>query len=140
MPANVANFVPAVTPLVFPNLTYLSLSKSSEWATLVSQYPDGSSQRYSLPAGSPAKARARFRLRARLGATAMAALRAFYASVKGQKDGFYWYMPWERTVPFTYDPTGTETDGRYSVRFASEWRQEWTLGRGIVELELVEIT
>ncbi len=134
MPGNVGSAAPAT---VFPDLTYTALSKSSEWATGVATYPDGSSQRYSIPATAP---RARFRLRAKLGATAMAALRAFYVARKGRKEPFFLYWPWERTVPFTYDPTGTETDGRYTVRFDCDWSQSQMLQRGEVELDLLEIT
>ena len=134
MPGNVGAAAPAT---VFPQMTYTALSKTSEWATNVSTFPDGSSQRYSIPATAP---RARFRLRAKLGATAMAALRAFHAARKGRKEPFFLYWPWERTVPFTYDDTGTETDGRYTVRFDSDFSETWSLQRGEVELEMVEIT
>lgn len=142
MPGNVGAAAPVT---VFPNLTYIALSKTSEWAMNVSQYPDGSSQRYTLPKGDPSPPpgpmpRARFRLRAKLGATAMAALRAFFVARKGKKEPFFLYWPWERTVPFSYDPTGTETDGRYIVRFDSDWNESWSLQRGEVAVDLVEIT
>lgn len=217
MPDSVANAVPVG---VWPNMTYLSLSKSSEWATNVNaSYPDGSTQRYSLPAGSPVKPRARFRLRARLGigtsvadgvittgtpnltsasvpwtaaiqgraisvagagpgglplvtyvltyvsagavtlgrnagTTAssaeviwsttgnppMGVLKALFTSLRGRLGATYYYYPWDRTVKFAYDLSGTETDGRYTVRLDSDFREEWNLQRGGIDLELVEIT
>jgi hypothetical protein len=117
-------------------MRFTALSKSSEWATGLATYPDGSSQRYTIPATAP---RARFRVRARLGATAMAALRAFYAARKARKEPFFLYWPWETNPLFSHYPTGTETDGRYTVRFDSDWTQSQTLQRGEIELELVEI-
>lgn len=216
MPGNIGSAAPSG---VFPRMSYLSISKSSEWATNVSTYPDGSSQRYSLPTGSPIKPRARFKLRARLGAgtsvadgaitsgtaaltsasnpwTAadegkaisvagagtggrplvtyilaytsagavtlganagttvtgaeviwglgnqppMGVLKALHAAYRGRHGALLYYHPWERTVPFTYDPSGTETDGRYTVRLDSDFSEEWDLLRGVAEFELVEIT
>lgn len=136
MPGNVGSAAPAT---VFPNLRWLSLSAVSEWATAVSEYSDGSSQRRSLPAGSPAKARMRFTGRARLGATAMAALRAFYTARLGKQQPFFYYYPWETSPQFSHDPTGTETTGRFTVRFANDWTQQWGLARGEVEIELLEL-
>lgn len=217
MPDSVANAVPTG---VWPKMTYTALLKSSEWATNVNaSYPDGSSQRYSLPAGSPVKPRARFHLRARLGigtsvadgaittgtpnltsasnpwvaadagkaisiagagpgglplvtyiltfvsagavtlgrnagTTAssaeviwgtgsqppMGVLKNLFASLRGRLGAIWFYWPWDRTVKFAYDPSGTETDGRYCCRFESSWNEEWTLQRGELSLELVEIT
>jgi hypothetical protein len=137
VPANVSNAAPAT---VFPDVHWTSLQAVSDWSTAVTEYPDGSSQRRSLPGGSPAKARLRFIGRARLDATAMAALRAFYVARKGKQQAFFFYWGWETSPMFSHDPTGTETVGRYTVRFANDWTQQWGLARGEVEVELVEIT
>ena len=137
MPGSVANAAPAT---VFPAMRWLSLQAVSEWATETNDYPDGSSQRRTLPGGSPAKPRLRFIGRARLGATAMAALRSFYVARLGKQQPFWFYWGAETVPKWSHDPTGTETDGRYCVRFATDWTQQWGLSRGEVELELVEIT
>ena len=212
MPANIGSASPIGT---FPNMTYLAMSKVSEWQTSVSQYPDGSSQRYSIPATAP---RVRFKLRAKLGAgesvangaigtgtpdltsasnpwvaadagkaisvagagasgrplvtyiltyvsagavtlganagTTVAAaetiwsttgnppmgvLKALHTACRGRHGALLFYWPWDRTVPFSYDPSGTELDGRYTVRWDSDFREEWNLSRGELEIELVEI-
>ena len=216
MPGNVGNAAPAT---VFPAMTFRSLSKSIDWLTNVTEYPDGSTQRLSVPGGSPAKARTRFSFRARLGPgkrvadgaittgtpnltsasnpwtaadegkwisvagagigglpmvstiltyvsagavtlranagttasaveviwgsggpTAMGTLAAFYVACKGKHAPFYFYYGYETSPLFTTGPTGAETAGRYTVRFDCDWKQEWALARGEVDLQLVEVT
>jgi len=137
MPGNVANAAPAT---VFPAMTFRSLSKSIDWLTNVTEYPDGSTQRYSVPKGSPARPRVRFTLRARLAAGAMAALKAFYLACNGRQVPFWFYYGYETDPLFSHDPTGTETAGRYTVRFDGDWREDWALARGEVDLQLVEVT
>jgi hypothetical protein len=137
MPANVGSASPAT---VFPAMRWLSLQAVSDWSTSVNEYPDGSAQRRSLPGGSPAKARLRFIGRARLGATAMLALKAFYVARVGKQGPFWFYYGVETVPKWGHDPTGTETDGRYCVRFANDFTMQFGLARGEVEVELVEIT
>lgn len=137
MPGSVANAAPAT---VFPNLRWLSLSAVSEWATETNEYPDGSSQRRSLPGGTPAKPRLRFIGRARLGATAMASLRSFFVARNGKQGATFFYYGPETSPAWSHDPTGTETVGRYTVRFTSDFTMQFGLARGEVEIELLEIT
>jgi hypothetical protein len=137
LPGPVGNASPAT---VFPAIRWTTFQAVSEWSTETNEYVDGSSQRRTLPGGSPAKARMRFIGRARLGATAMAALRAFYAARVGKQGPFWFYYGPETSPAWSHDPTGTETLGRYTVRFANDFTQQFGLARGEVEIELVEIT
>jgi uncharacterized protein with von Willebrand factor type A (vWA) domain len=72
----------------------------------------------------------------RLSAASLAALRAFW-----QEQGirsFYFYSPMETDPPFSHDPTGAATAGRYRVRFASQWNETYGIGRPEVRVDILE--
>lgn len=127
MPASVSNAAPAT---VMP----LSLNKSFAHArplpVLVNEYRNGEYQGSALAETS----RRSWRLGKLLTATDLATLRTFYFNRKGPHQPFYFYDPWSY-----HDPTGTETTGRYIVRFNSPWNQLKGLTRLSTDLELIEI-
>jgi hypothetical protein len=67
----------------------------------------------------------------------MIALRAFMLAHPA--DAFYFYEPTETSPLYSYDPTGEATDGRYLVRFASDWSQSMGIRRGETGVDLVEV-
>jgi hypothetical protein len=115
----------------------LSLSRAftevQTFPARVNEYHDGASQR----SACLSKPRRSWQLAKRLPASLLAELREFW---QAQGVGaFYFYNPKETNPPFSYDPTGAATPGRYRVRFASPWSQ--TVGLGLVDTaaELVEL-
>ena len=108
---------------------------SREYPVHVNEYRNGESQRGRLADTS----RKRWRLGKRLTPAALQTLRDFYDARKGPQEPFYFYDPWEAVPKFTSDPTGTATEGRYSVRFERAWQQGAGLARIDVEIELVEL-
>ena len=115
----------------------LSLSRafteSQAFATRVNEYHDGTSQRSTM-LDSPRRS---WQLTKRLTAEDLTELREFW-----QEHGagvFWFYNPKETSPPFSYDPTGAATAGRYRVRFANAWSQSAGVGRLDASVELVEL-
>jgi hypothetical protein len=106
-----------------------------EYPVAVNEFVDGGAQRGLLAKSS----RKRWRLAKRLRPAKMAELRPFYEARKGPHEVFYFYDPYETNPRFSYDPTGAAVQGRYTVRFQGGWRQAMNLGRGDVEIQLVEV-
>ena len=132
MPGSVQNTAPiAVLPL---NLSR-AFSHSRDYPVAANEFSDGSTQRGLLASAS----RKRWRLAKRLTPSKMAELRAFYEDRKGAHEAFYFYDPYETNPRFSYDPTGAAVQGRYIVRFEGGWSQAMGLGRGDVEIQLVEV-
>lgn len=52
---------------------------------------------------------------------------------------FYYYHPLETTPPFSYDPTGNQTAGRYVCVFDGSWSDATQLGRSQVSFGLREV-
>jgi hypothetical protein len=132
MPGSVAAAAPA---LVLPFSLCKSYRQSRTWEVRVNEYPDGSSQRFSLVTTS----RKRWVRSVRIAGGALLTMRAFYEARRGWLEPFYFYDLWETTVKFTWDPSGVATTGRYTVRFASPWEQTTDWCRSDVGMELVEI-
>jgi hypothetical protein len=142
MPGN----VPAVA---LANLAVMPLSLStafevvSEFAALENEYADGSSQRRLLVSNGGDRTnvlpRLRWRLSKRLTPARLTELREFYDARNGGAEAFIFYDPYGGVGIGNHDPLGVDSDGRYIVRFASDWRQSLTVGRGNVAVELVEL-
>jgi hypothetical protein len=115
----------------------LSLSKafsnSREYAVIENEYKNGESQRSLLTSTS----RKSWRMSKRLTPSALATLRTFYDARKGPQQPFYFYDPADSG--FTYDPTGVQTLGRYTVRCEGNWEQTVGPGRADVNIALVEL-
>lgn len=108
---------------------------SREYAVQVNEYRNGEAQRGRLTDTS----RKHWRLGKRLAPAELQALRDFYDARKASQEPFYFYDPWETVPKFSHDPTGTATQGRYTVRFEGAWQQSAGLARIDVEIELVEL-
>ena len=132
MPGSIQNAVPTT---VMPNSLSRAFVHAREYGLLENEYRNGESQRGLLVATS----RKRWRLGKRLAATLLQQLRDFYDARKGPEEPFYFYDPYETVPKFCYDPTGTATQGRYTVRFEGAWEQSVGLGRVDVEISLVEL-
>jgi len=133
MPGSVQNAAPLA---VLPASLSHAFTHEREYPVLDNEYRNGESQRSVQAANS----RKRWRLAKRLTPLQLAALHGFYDARKGPIEPFYFYDPWETVPRFSHDPTGQATQGRYTVRFAGEWRQSVGLGRSDVQIELTELT
>ncbi len=132
MPGSVPNAAPST---VLPQSLCRAFVHSREFPGQINEYRNGESQRGRLADTS----RKRWRLGKRLTPAALETLRNFYDARKGPQEPFYFYDPWEAVPKFSYDPTGTATAGRYTVRFDSAWTQSVGLSRIEVEIQLAEV-
>jgi hypothetical protein len=132
MPGSVANAAPST---VLPLSLCRSFIHSREYPVQVNEYRNGESQRGRLADTS----RNSWRIGKRLTPTELQALRKFYEARRGPQEPFYFYDPWETMPKFSYDPTGTETDGRYTVRFEGAWQQSVDSSRIETEVWLIEL-
>lgn len=133
MPGSVANAAPAT---VLPDTLSRAFARAFGWPVNVNEYRLGESQRAYL-AGTSRKS---WRLAKRLSASDLDDLRDFFEDRGGSTEPFYFYDPWETSPKFTPDPTGVETTGRYTVRFAVDsWRQISAFPRVETDIELIEL-
>jgi hypothetical protein len=132
MPGSVENAAPST---VLPWSLSRAFVRSQDYPVVENEYTGGESQRSVLASTS----RKRWRLSKRLPPAELAALRDFYEARKGPTEPFYYYDPWDANPKFSYDPTGQQTQGRYTVRFEGEWSQSAGIGLIEVTLELVEL-
>jgi hypothetical protein len=132
MPGSVANAAPST---VLPWSLSRAFVRSQEYPVVENEYAGGESQRTVRASNS----RKRWRLAKRLAPAQLAALRDFYHARKGPQEPFYFYDPWETNPKFSYDPTGQQPQGRYTVRFEGPWEQSAGVGLIEVSLELVEL-
>ncbi len=132
MPGSVQNAAPVV---VMPASLSTAFAHAREYPVHVSEYRDGESQRGRLADAS----RKRWRLAKRLAPAALAALRDFYDARGGPQEPFLFYDPYETNPPFSHDPTGAASQGRYTVRFEGPWSQETGISRSDLQIEIVEL-
>jgi len=132
MPGPVQNAAPAT---VLPQSLCGAFARSQEYPVIENEYRNGESQRSTLATNS----RKYWRLAKRLVPTQLQALRDFYDARNGPAEPFYFYDPYETNPKFSWDPTGTATTGRYTVRFDCEWSQSCLPGRSDVNIQLVEL-
>ena len=133
MPGNVPNAAPAT---VMPARLSRVFAHAREYIVVENEYRNGESQRSRLVEAS----RKRWRLAKRLTPALLQQLRDFYDARLGAQEPFYFYDPYETVPKFSHDPTGTATQGRYTVRFEGPWEQMVGMGRGDVGISLVELT
>jgi hypothetical protein len=132
MPGSVQNAAPtAVLPITISR----AFSHTREFPVIDNEYRNGESQR-SVDA---ATSRKRWMLAKRLTAAQLQTLREFYDARSGPLEPFYFYDPYETNPKFSWDPTGQALNGRYTVRFNSDWSQSVGLGRSDVQIELIEL-
>lgn len=112
-----------------------SFSHERGFPVIENEYLNGESQR-----GRQADtSRKRWRLSQHLSPAALDELREFYEGLNGPHEPFYFYDVWDTSPKYTYDATGTETTGRYTVRFDCDWEQVAGIARGAVDIAIVEI-
>ena len=116
MPGSVQNAAPAT---VLPQSLSRAFARSQEYPVIENEHRNGESQRSVLVNNS----RKRWRLAKRLPPTPLQALRDFYEARTGPTEPFYFYDPYETNPPFSHDPTGAASQGRYTVRFEGAWSQ-----------------
>jgi phage-related protein len=132
MPASVQNAVPTT---VMPQSLSRAFAHERGYPLIENEYKNGESQRSVLAANS----RKHWRLAKRLPPATLQELRDFYDARGGPTEAFYFYDPYETSPKFSWDPTGTATTGRYTVRFNGEWNQTSDPGRSSVNVELIEL-
>jgi hypothetical protein len=132
MPGNVGNAVPAT---VLPWSLCKAFGHSREYIVNDNEYRNGESQRGRLTDTS----RKRWTTGRRVTPTLLATFRTFFNARKGSHEAFYFYDPWDTSPKFSYDPTGVETIGRYTVRLDSPWSQICNPGRSEAEIILIEL-
>jgi len=127
------NLNPANPIDVIPAGFYTALSEELRIESFVNQYADGSSDRVNL-AQNP---RHFFRITRRMTSAQYSALWTFFSN--HLISPFFFYLPRETQPPFTPDPTGAATSGRYTVVWDGNWSDQVQLGRSEVSLGLREV-
>src|SRR5438270_10129747 len=105
------NLNPANPVDVMPKNLCRSFQEDLRMEMLMNQYADGSSDRTALALN----VRHYFRLAQGLTGPDWAAMWQFY--IQHQAKSFYFYNLRETVPPFSYDPSGQNTIGRYTVAF-----------------------
>jgi len=127
------NLNPANPTTVMPKQLCKSFQEDLRMEALMNQYPDGSSDRLALAQN----VRHYFRMMQGLNGTDWANMRQFYINQQGR--AFYFYNLRE-TVPMgSYDPTGQNTVGRYTVVFDGQWSDTYNVARTDVAMQLREV-
>lgn len=121
----------AVATDTFPLYLSTKFSESHNVQANWNEYNDGSTERGALVT----EGRRSWKLSKRLVSSDMVALRTFWENHPSQ--AFYFFNPSETTPPYSRNPVGT--NGRYIVRFASDWSQTMSMVRGDADVELIEL-
>jgi hypothetical protein len=128
--------VPLASPTtVLPWSLCTAFGHSREYTVVDNEYRNGESQRSRLTETS----RRHWTTARRLTPTLLEDFRDFFDARKGGHEPFYFYDPWDTDPKFSYDPTGVETIGRYTVRFDCPWSQTVGTGRADVQIDLIEL-
>jgi hypothetical protein len=127
------NLNPANPVGVMPKQLCKAFQEELRLELLLNQYPDGSSDRNAL-ALNP---RHYFRMTQGLNGTDWDNMRQFFMLHQGK--AFYFYNLRETVPPFSYDPSGADTIGRYTVVFDGQWSDTYNVARTDVALQLREV-
>jgi hypothetical protein len=127
------NLNAAVVVGVMPFSLCSAFQEELRLETLVNAYPDGSSDRFALAIN----VRHFFRMTRMVTAAQYTALWNFYHA--HPTDAFYFYNLRETVPPWTWDPTGNQTVGRYLVVFDGSWSETIMMGRSQASLGLREV-
>lgn len=130
MPGNVVAAAPTV---VMPNSLCTAFQRSKTWETLSNFYSDGRHQRGAL-VGSERNV---WVLHKRLTVALIDALELFYSQQQFGAIPFFFYDPYDSG--FTYDPTGVQVGGRYTVRFEGGMVVTGTMPRVETDVTLVQV-
>ena len=127
------NLNPANPVDVMPKHLAQAFAMDERMEILMDVYPDGTSNRNALALNM----RHYFRLSMGLMATDWTALRAFFNAHQGKS--FYFYNLRETVPPFSFDPSGQDTVGRYTVVFDGQWSDQYGVARTAVSLQMREV-
>jgi len=130
MPNNVQ---PANPTVVMPYSLSTAFTEEQRIEALISAYQSGFSTRAAL-AINP---RRFWKLSKALTAAQFTALRTFF--YQNSANPFWFYNPRETVPPFTNDPTGASTFGRYAVVFDGDWAESVSYPRMAVGIALREV-
>lgn len=128
MPASVQN---AVATAVMPFFLARAFTASREIWAIENVYRDGELQ-LELMADTSKKS---FTATLALTAAQLTAMREFYLALRGAAFWFY-YGP---ECEYTYDPSGSQSDGRYLCVFLSSWQQVVNMGRSEAQILIQEV-
>lgn len=120
---------------VLPFSLCKAFSHTRAFGIVGNEYKNGESQRTRLTLTS----RKSWRISNRLSPSALQTLREFWDARKGSQEPFWFYDVWETYPKFSYDATGFQTTGRYTVRFEGAWSQTVGIGRSETEISLIEL-
>ena len=120
------NIIPAAPTDVMPANLARAFHMDVRLDADINLYPDGSSDRAALALNT----RHYFTLQATLVPDDWLALRGFFYTHQGR--AFYFYNLRETAPPFTFDPTGQNPIGRYTVAFDGQWSETYGNHRGEV--------
>jgi hypothetical protein len=130
MPQNVNGANPSG---VMPKQLCKAFQEDLRMEALMNQYPDGSSDRVALALN----VRHYFRMTQGLNGTDWATMRQFFLAQQGK--AFYFYNLRETVPPFSYDASGNNPIGRYTVTFDGMWSDTYNIARTDVALQLREV-
>jgi hypothetical protein len=127
------NIKPSVPTQVLPYGLASAFSEELRIESLVNEYQNG----WSTRKAEHLNPRKFFRISRRLTLADWATLRDFYFINLGKP--FWFYNVRETVPPFTWDITGAEPLGRYTVVFDGPWSESIGLGRSPVQFGLREV-
>jgi|SRR5215831_1530503 len=118
------NLTPAQPTDVMPAKLSRAFHEEMHLECDLNMYPDGSSDRNALAQNN----RRYFTMQQMLVPDDWQALRTFFYNHQGR--AFYFYNLRETVPPFSWDPTGQNTVGRYTVAFDGPWTETYGHERG----------
>jgi len=130
MPGNITHATPTA---VMPARLARAFQESLRLEANLNMYPDGSSDRLALAQN----VRHYFAMTEGLTASDWVTLKNFFLQWQGK--AFYFYNLRETVPPFTWDPTGANPVGRYTVVFDGSWSDTYQAARTAVTLALREV-
>ena len=127
------NLNPANPAGVMPKNLCKAFQEELRLEALINNYPDGRSDRNALALN----VRHYFRLTQGLTGADWQSLRDFFNSHQGQ--AFYFYNLRETVPPWSWDASGQDPIGRYTVVFDGQWSDTYNVARTDVALQLREV-
>jgi|AmaraimetP72IA01_FD_contig_41_4325891_length_1335_multi_10_in_0_out_0_2 hypothetical protein len=127
------NLQPANPTTVMPSYLCQAFEEDLKLEIQLNNYPDGTAERNALAQN----VRHYFKLQSGLTPNQYQSLWNFYSA--HQADAFYFYFLRETVPPWTADPSGNATQGRYTVVFDGAWTDTYNKGRTSVALALREV-
>lgn len=132
MPGNVQT---AAALTVMPTSLCAAFTEYREYRVREGGYPDGPGER----SAEVTISRKRFKQSKWLSSFHWKVLRDYYLARRGGTEAFYFYFGNETVPPFSSDPTGQDSTGRYIVRFENDFSFELGVGRNPANITLIEV-